>query len=305
MKKLQRGLALAGLIPVIPLTGLAQTAPPEPPAGGALETVVVTATRRALAMQDVPQTINVFSEKNLKDTGARDLTGLIGSMAGVELRQEQAGQGGVAVRGISELNMMNLYGGTGSATGMYLDEMPLSAGGRFPGIGAFDIQRVEVLKGPQGTLFGEGSLAGTVRFIANKPRFDQAAAAYQATASKTAGGGDNHALNAMVNLPLGDKAALRLVAFEREDGGYMDARITDGRTVYRTLEDANSQRSRGGLYHQKRVKSLDDAREPTVTSLAGFGFRYSVDSLRDRRAEFTHDYLERVPEIFGLNSGAT
>jgi len=246
MKKLHRGLAFASLIPVIPLTTLAQTAPVSPPADGALETVVVTATRRALAMQDVPQTINVFSEKNLKDTGARDFAGLVGSMAGVELRQEQAGQGGVAVRGISELNMMNLYGGTGSATGMYLDEMPLSAGGRFPGIGAFDVQRVEVLKGPQGTLFGEGSLAGTVRFIANKPRFDKAAAAYEATASKTAGGADNHALNAMVNLPLAERAALRLVAFEREDGGYMDARITDGRTVYRTLEDANSQRSRGG-----------------------------------------------------------
>ncbi len=106
-----------------------------------IETVVATATRRARAMQDVPQAINVFSEKNLKDVGAEDLASLAGSMAGVELRQEQAGQGGVAVRGISELNMMNLYGGTGSATGMYLDEMSLSAGGRFPPLGAFDVQR--------------------------------------------------------------------------------------------------------------------------------------------------------------------
>lgn len=246
MKKLNRSLALAGLLPVFPLAGMAQTAPDGGNASGTMETVVVTATRRAQAMQDVPQTISVFSEKNLKDTGARDFAGLIGSMAGVELRQEQPGQGGVAIRGISELNLMNQYGGTGSATGLYLDELPLTAGGRFPGLGAFDVQRVEVLKGPQGTLFGEGSLAGTVRFIANKPKFDKAAAAYEVTGAKTNGGGDNHAVNAMVNVPLAARAALRIVAFEREDGGYTDARITDGRTVYRVIDDADYVRSRGG-----------------------------------------------------------
>ena len=246
MKKLYRGLAFASLLPVTPLPGMAQTVENVPQASAGLETVVVTATRREQAMQDIPQTISVFSEKNVKDTGARDFAGLIASMAGVELRQEQAGQGGVAVRGISELNVMNLYGGTGSATGMYLDEMPLSAGGRFPGISSFDVQRVEVLKGPQGTLFGEGSLAGTVRFIANKPRFDSTAAAYEATASDTAGGSASHAVNLMLNLPLAEHAAMRVVLFEREDGGYMDARITDGRTVFGVINDANSQRSRGG-----------------------------------------------------------
>lgn len=246
MKKLNRRLALASLLPAIPLAGLAQTADQKALPDGGIETVVVTATRRAQAMQDVPQTINVFSEKNLKDVGAQDFASLVGSMAGVELRQEQAGQGGVAVRGISELNMMNLYGGTGSATGMYLDEMPLSAGGRFPPLGAFDVQRVEVLKGPQGTLFGEGSLAGTVRFIANKPRFDKAAAAAEATYSRTEGATDNHAVNVMVNVPLAERAAMRVVAFERDDGGYMDARLTDGKTVSRVVPNANSQRSKGG-----------------------------------------------------------
>jgi iron complex outermembrane receptor protein len=213
---------------------------------GRLETVIVTATKRLQPMQDVPQTLSVFSEKAIKDTGAQDFAGLVNSMAGVELRQEQAGQGGVAIRGISELNMMNLYGGTGSATGMYIDEMPLSAGGRFPGLSSFDISRVEVLKGPQGTLFGEGSLAGTVRFIANKPVFGNAAGAVELTGSRTAGGGDNHAAQAMVNVPLGESAAARMVAFRRVDSGYMDARITDGTTVFDTRADANTQRSQGG-----------------------------------------------------------
>ncbi|MES3021516.1 MAG: TonB-dependent receptor [Pseudomonadota bacterium] len=257
MKRIHRTLALAGFLPVVPLTALAQMAQLDNAGKGTLETVVITATRRAQAMQDVPQTLSVFSEKNLKDIGAQDFATLVNSMAGVELRQEQSGQGGVAVRGISELNMMNLYGGTGSATGMYVDEMPLSAGGRFPGLSAFDIQRVEVLKGPQGTLFGEGSLAGTVRFIAQKPKFDKVAAAAEVVASKTEGGGDNHAVNVMLNVPLSGNAGMRIVAFEREDGGYMNARITDGKTVFATLPDANAQRSKGGRLLLRALPSDD------------------------------------------------
>jgi iron complex outermembrane receptor protein len=216
-------------------------------AQGGIETIVVTATKRAQGMQDVPQTINAFSEQSLKDMGAQDFASVANSMAGVEIRQEQAGQGGVAIRGISELNMGNLYGGTGSATGFYLDEMPLTAAGRFPGISPFDMQRVEVLKGPQGTLFGEGSLAGTVRFIANKPKFNKLDAAMDATYSKTEGGGANHALNVMGNIPLSDNvAALRFSLYEKKEGGYTDARITDGTTVFNTINNANTEKSTGG-----------------------------------------------------------
>lgn len=216
-------------------------------AQGTMETVVVTATKRAQFMQDVPQTISAFSEKGIKDIGAQDFAGLANSMAGVEIRQEQAGQGGVAIRGISELNMGNLYGGTGSATGMYLDEMPLTSAGRFPGLSPFDMQRVEVLKGPQGTLFGEGSLAGTVRFIANKPKFNKFETSADMTYSQSQGGGNNHAINLMGNIPLSDNvAALRLVAYDKEEGGYTDARITDGKTVFNTIKDANTEKSTGG-----------------------------------------------------------
>ncbi|MDP2824152.1 MAG: TonB-dependent receptor [Sulfuritalea sp.] len=216
-------------------------------AQGGIETIVVTATKRAQGMQDVPQTISAFSEQSLKDMGAQDFAAVANSMAGVEIRQEQAGQGGVAIRGISELNMGNLYGGTGSATGFYLDEMPLTAAGRFPGISPFDMQRVEVLKGPQGTLFGEGSLAGTVRFIANKPKFNKVDAALDATYSQTQGGGANHALNVMGNVPMSDNvAALRFSLYEKKEGGYTDARITDGTTVFNTINNANTEKSTGG-----------------------------------------------------------
>lgn len=241
MTRIYRAAILGGLCGALPLSGLAQES-----GSGAIETVVITATKRAEAMQDVPQSVSVVSERNIKDMGAQDFAGLVNSLAGVELRQEQAGQGGVAIRGISELNMANLNGGTGSATGMYLDEMPLTAAGRFPGLSTFDMQRVEVLKGPQGTLFGEGSLAGTVRFIANKPKFNRTDAALDAGYSQTEGGASSHVLNVMGNIPLVENvAALRITAYQKQDGGYLDAHITDGRTLFSTVRDANGQTSDG------------------------------------------------------------
>ncbi len=122
MTTMNRVLTLASLGCAAPALALAQSTQ-----GEVIETIVITATKRAQILQDVPQTITAFSEKSLKDVGAADFGGILNSMAGVELKQEQSGQGGVAIRGISELNLSHLYGGTGSATGMYLDEMPLGA----------------------------------------------------------------------------------------------------------------------------------------------------------------------------------
>ncbi len=234
---------LAGCVAsVLPAAAIAQTV-----TDTGLETIVVTATRRALEVQDVPQTINVFSEQSLKDLGSQDFANLANSVAGVELRQDQAGQGSVGIRGILPLDEGNLYGGPNSASGVYVGELPLSAAGRFPVLSPFDMQRVEVLKGPQGTLFGEGSLAGTVRFIpiaADSTGFDAAA---DMLYSGTTGGGDNFIVNGMVNVPLAtDLAALRVAGYYRDMGGYTNARISDGITVFKTIEDANTEESSGG-----------------------------------------------------------
>ena len=178
----------------VSVAAYAQTVPSE-----GLETIVVTATRRALEVQDIPQTISAFSEDDLKDLGSQSFATLTNSVAGVELRQSQAGQGSVAIRGILPLDESNLTGGTNSSTGVYLGELPLSAAGRFPVLSPFDMQRVEVLKGPQGTLFGEGSLAGTVRFIPNAADSTAFDAGADMIYSVTEDGGDNYVINGMVN----------------------------------------------------------------------------------------------------------
>jgi outer membrane receptor protein involved in Fe transport len=200
--------------------------------------IVVTATKRAEAVQDVPIAINVISEADLKASGATDIKSAIGNLSGVEFRSQQSGAGAVAVRGISELNTDNIFGSTGTAVGLYIDEAPFSVGGFFPQAVLYDASRVEVLRGPQGTIFGEGSLAGTIRVISNQPKASKVEAALDGDVGAIKDGGTNAAVNGMINLPLvNDKLALRVVGFWRQDGGWIDR--TDARVTAQFLPPPN------------------------------------------------------------------
>lgn len=211
---------------------------------GGLQTINVTATKRSQNIREVPQTIEAYSKKMLEDMGAKDVSDVVRVTPGVELRSTQPGVGGVAIRGITELNLGSLNGATGSATGLYIDEIPVTAAGLFPEINTFDLERVEILKGPQGTLFGEGSLAGTVRLITVKPDLKRLEAGVDASASSVTGGGKGHNLNAMVNVPLSSGVAgLRVTLFDREEPGYVDTRLTSTNAI---VPDTNWAKTRGG-----------------------------------------------------------
>jgi len=117
-----------------------------------LEETIVTATKRAERLQDIPQSISAYSEQDLNFMGARNFSDMIESVPGVELRNTQAGDGSVKIRGIAE--MSSVGGGPGASVGYYLDEMPLTMASYFPDVASFDMARIEVLRGPQGTLCG-------------------------------------------------------------------------------------------------------------------------------------------------------
>lgn len=204
-----------------------------------LEEVIVTATKRTMSLQSVAESITAYSQHDLENAGIQDFASLTESIAGVELRNTQPGAGAVAIRGVSELNIANMQGGTGSAVGFYLDEMPLTMAAKFPDMKSFDMERIEVLKGPQGALYGEGSMAGTVRMISNKPDTEEFSAAIDATYSDTEDGDDNQMANLMVNFPLiEDQLALRVVGSWSDMSGYIDnVGYSDG--VLRD-EDANT-----------------------------------------------------------------
>ena len=157
-------LLAAGAVAVTPLPVQAQNAEQ-----GILEEIVVTARKRSEVLQDVPFSIAALTETSIRNRGIRTLEDVAMNVAGFTVQNLGPGQSQVAIRGISAGQIVRDQPGVKEQVGVYLDESVISLSLFTPDIDLFDLNRVEVLRGPQGTLFGSGSLAGTVRFITNQP----------------------------------------------------------------------------------------------------------------------------------------
>lgn len=214
--------------PVAVIAMLASTSPPafaQPataPEAMVLEEVIVTAQKREERLQNVPLAVSVIAEGALEQAGIRsidDLDTLVPSLQIVNTSRPGEFQG--VARGVTNL-VSNIQ--STAVLGFYLDETPISSfGSVLPEVGLYDTQRVEFLRGPQGTLFGEGSMAGTLRFITNKPDPNAFEARGELTGSNTHGGGDGYSARALVNVPLvSDKLGLRVSGGYRSDDGWID-----------------------------------------------------------------------------------
>jgi len=182
-----------------------------------LEEVIVTATRRSVTIRDVPLSIQAITEQGLENLGADDFEGYFRTISSLSVVDRGPGTRKYVIRGV---NTGIFSGGT---VGNYIDEMPVSTSGDEPDIKLFDIERVEVLKGPQGTLFGEGSMGGTIRTITNKPDLGRFEGKASLTYSDTTDADDNILGNAMVNIPIvEDVFGIRLVAYYRDMSGYIN-----------------------------------------------------------------------------------
>ena len=136
-----------------------------------IEQVVVTAQKRASALQDVPFSVAAESEQQIRDSGSTNIVELSRNFAGLTITDLGPGQSQVAIRGISAGQVVrDLVGGVKESVGVYLDESAISQALFTPDLDLFDLERFEVLRGPQGTLFGAGSSAGTVRYITKQPQ---------------------------------------------------------------------------------------------------------------------------------------
>jgi outer membrane receptor protein involved in Fe transport len=234
--------------------GAATAAPEADSAASAvkIDQVIVTAARQPQLLQEVPLSITALSEKNIESQGIRSFEDYAARIAGVRLSRDSS-QSSFSIRGVSS----SAGADTTSATaGLYLDDYPIyDTWFRFssPDVRIFDVERIEVLRGPQGTLYGATSLSGSIRMITNKPDLQNLDAKFAGTGSNTSGGGRSHDLNAMLNVPLSEGvAALRAVAYDRKDGGYVDNRVIG-------KNDTNEQRTRGGrlALRLKPTDSLD------------------------------------------------
>jgi outer membrane receptor protein involved in Fe transport len=186
--------------------------------------IVVTATKREQSVRDVPGSISAVSEATLQKINAQSLSDYITRVPGVVFNDYQPGVSEVVIRGIAS---STYHEANQATTGYYLNQVPLIEPGFplvIPDVDSFDVNRVEVLRGPQGTLFGSSSLGGAVNYVVNEAdpsRFDLG---FEGDLSSTRRAGEvNYAAKAMVNLPIvADKLAVRLVALQRVDAGYLD-----------------------------------------------------------------------------------
>ena len=191
----------------------------------AIEEVIVTATKSAASTQDIPVAVSAVTSEKIDQMGVTNFQDYLVQLPGVTAGGLGPGQNTIYIRGVASTTpAMSVAGVSGLAPNVafYLDEQPLAQPGRNLDIYAADMNRVEVLAGPQGTLFGAGSQAGTVRLITNKPDPSGVYGRLKIGASTISEGETNNNFEAMYNLPVSDNVTLRGVFYNDNKGGYID-----------------------------------------------------------------------------------
>ena len=187
--------------------------------------VVVTAQRRAESIQDVPITVQAITGEQLKQLSVVSFNDLLKYTPNVSYSGNGPGTGNIYMRGLGGVGSGNQSQSTTAPfpnVGLYLDEQSMQFPARNNDVYLVDMERVEVLEGPQGTLFGGGAQAGAIRYITNKPKLGVTGGDVNSAYGITAGGDPNTTVNATLNLPFGDSFALRGVIFSERRGGYID-----------------------------------------------------------------------------------
>ena len=207
------------------LFGVAGVAQTQSDAAHGIETMVVTATKRAESVQDVAVPVQAMSGDGLRELGVATFDEYVSFLPQVAHAGNGPGKKEIYLRGsATEQSGVSVSTQQGSAPGvaLYVDEQPVSLGGRNLDVYNADLERIEVLSGPQGTLFGASSQSGTLRVITRKPDPTAFAAGFNAHYAMTRAGADSAAADAFVNLPMGDSVAVRVVAYSDHQGGWVD-----------------------------------------------------------------------------------
>jgi len=224
----------------------------EPAADGALEEVVVSARKRgAESLQDIGGSIQAIDGSALADKVATGMKDFMRSVPNLGYNMSGSGQAQLTMRGINTTRLNRFNANVPSTVAVYFDEIPITTSGYEPDAGPIDLERIEVLRGPQGTLFGASAMSGMIRLVPRSPDFEAFAAEGGVSASSTKSGAPSYAGHMMVNIPVTEDFAARIVGFSNSSGGYID-------NVYRfqSDEDYNDSNSYGA-----RVTGLWNASE--------------------------------------------
>lgn len=225
LKALSFGASAAVLMVATPALAAARPAsPPSAPSGGAaqVQEVIVTANKRAERLQDVAQAVSAVPESTLIRRQVVGLDDLAVIAPGLTVVTSQPGESRIVLRGINT-------GGVGATVGAYLDEAPFGsstglANGAVlaPDLDAFDLNRVEVLRGPQGTLYGASTLGGLIKYVTNAPVLGSFSGRLEGSYESVDQGGSDGSIRGMLNAPIGDKAAVRVSGYDQQLPGYID-----------------------------------------------------------------------------------
>ncbi|HEX8655708.1 MAG TPA: TonB-dependent receptor [Allosphingosinicella sp.] len=215
--------------------------------------IVVTASLREERLIEVPFSVNAQTEQDIQRSGAVTLEDISRNVAGLAVQNLGPGQSQVSIRGVSAGQVVRDQPGVKEQVGVYLDDSVISLSLFTPDLDLFDLNRVETLRGPQGTLFGSGSVGGTVRYITNQPRLNVVEGQVEANVNVVDGDDVGWVLRGAVNMPISDFGALRIVGYHTQYGGFINARREGGGFD----EDVNDG-VRSGIRAALRIQPTDD-----------------------------------------------
>src|SRR5258708_3362302 len=185
--------------------------------------IIVTATKRASTVQDVPFSVNAQTQADLQRANAQSIEDISRNVAGLTVQNRGPGQSQGSIRGVSAGQIIRDQPGVKEQVGIYLDESVTSLSLFTPDFDLFDLNRVETLRGPQGTLFGSGSVGGTIRYITNQPKLGVTEGMVEGNVNTVDEGDIGYGLKGALNVPLGNTAALRAVGYGTHYAGFIDA----------------------------------------------------------------------------------
>lgn len=222
------------------VAALQATIPMAAHGASALEEILVTARKRGdESLQDIGGSIQVLDGAGLTETAATGFADYMRLVPGLSANSSGVGQAQLSMRGISAARLNHANPNIPSTVSLYFDETPISTSGFNPDAGLFDLKRIEVLRGPQGTLFGASSMSGAIRLIPNGPRTDEFSGSVKLSTFATADGSPSYAGHGVVNIPVNDRFAVRALGFNIVNGGYVD-------NIFSGEDDYNEENIAGG-----------------------------------------------------------
>lgn len=268
----------------------------------ALEEIVVTATKREVGMQDVAIAISALGTEALENKGVTDFESFARLLPGLSYIDAGSGKKKLTVRGLSDGTEFDAQ--LQATTSIYFNDIPLTSGVSAPDLHMTDIARVELLRGPQGTLYGAGSLGGTLRIITNEPVQGEFLGKFDTSLSNTSSGDDSYNSNLMLNVPITEDLALRAVAYSKRDGGFID--YTHARVNEKNANEVDTKGGRIALAYEPSddltVKASYIYQESDIDGKSWFnpGTDLAIDApVKDQQQDETNIYNFTVDYNFG------